>query len=341
MSWIQNSSVATVVRWSVRENFVLLFSVRSNGRLNIMKNELANMQCNLTVAFQTAGWRFSQKLYIHILTDGLWLPNRLPWTREVIGWVKAQSPIPGTQCNRQNQSKNKAKIWGHASISAFLCVSWILFSLREDSPIFLGFWPSRCQASAYPRFRGSPESRNATSARAEAAGWDAEPLPVKLVFTENCNLCRDCEVCPQTVRFTNLFHLTQKGSPCKEAVDFTGRVTCSLFCPLMPRWLPQGWQHFIKLYIPVSPEFGKLTEKPVPTHWVSWPGEEEKLEGDWEMARETCCSHTETSWPAVRGHLCMCKHSLGWVLLEPNKRLPLTGRQLRLCLGTSEWWMTP
>lgn len=25
---------------------------------------------------------------------------------------------------------------------------------------------------------------------------------------------------------------------------------------------------------PVSPEFGKLMEKPVPTHWVSWPAEE-------------------------------------------------------------------
>ena len=33
---------------------------------------------------------------------------------------------------------------------------------------------------------------------------------------------------------------------------------------------------------PVSPEFGK--QKPVPTHWVSWPAEERKLEGDWEMA---------------------------------------------------------
>ena len=71
MSWIQNSSVVTVVMWSVRENFVLLFSVRGNGRLNVMKNEMASMQCNLTIAFQTTGWSFFQTLYTHILTDGL------------------------------------------------------------------------------------------------------------------------------------------------------------------------------------------------------------------------------------------------------------------------------
>ena len=53
------------------------------------------------------------------------------------------------------------------------------------------------------------------------------------------NLCRDYEVCSQTVGFTNLFHLTQaagseEGPPCKEAVDFTRRDTCSLFCPNAP-----------------------------------------------------------------------------------------------------------
>ena len=106
--------------------------------------------------------------------------------------------------------------------------------------------------------------------------------------------------------------VVKKGPPCKEAVDFTRRDTCSLFCPDAPMASSSVWQHFVKLCLPVSPEFGKLMEKPVPTYWVSWPGEERKLEGDWEMAMaEKPASHTEMSWPAVGGHL--CRVSTPWV----------------------------
>lgn len=55
----------------VSQRKLLFFLCQKQWQIKRNENELANMQCNLTVAFQTAGWRFSQTLYSHILTVGL------------------------------------------------------------------------------------------------------------------------------------------------------------------------------------------------------------------------------------------------------------------------------
>lgn len=120
---------------------------------------MANRQCNLTVAFQTAGWSFYHRLEIHILT-GSDYPNQAFLDGKEGDRVnqkgKVQSQVPNV--NRQNQDQNQANIWGLTSISAFLCVSRLFFFLWEDSPIVLG-------NTIRGLVKGSPESRNNTSAK--------------------------------------------------------------------------------------------------------------------------------------------------------------------------------
>lgn len=154
MSSIQNSSVVTVVMWSVKRKLCSSFLCQRQWQIKC--NEKWDGKLAVQPDYSISHYRlefFPDTIHPHFDWWTLITQIRLPWMRKVIGWVKAQSPIPGTQCNRQNQSKKKAKIWGHASIPA-LCVSGFSLPFGKILPFFwetqLGFWPSRCKCLPTP-----------------------------------------------------------------------------------------------------------------------------------------------------------------------------------------------
>lgn len=169
-----------------------------------------------------------------------------------------------------------------------------------------------------PTLSGSPESRNAASARAEAAGWD-RPLTVKLVFTENCNLCR--------LRFAHKlwglqisFTWLRRGPRAKK--QWTSQA--GLPVPFSVPWCPNDFLRCGNISLNSTfqypPEFGKLTEARAHTLGKLARGRS-KLEGAGETAqRNLLQSYRNRKLTSSQGHLCTCvKHSLGWVLLEPNR----------------------
>ena len=110
-----------------------------------MKNEMANMQCNLTVAFQTAGWSFYHRLKIHILTDSDYPNQAFSDGKEgdrVSQKGKVQSQVP----NVTDKIKIKIKpTFGDSQAFLHSCVfPGFSFSFGKILPLFwetqLGFW---------------------------------------------------------------------------------------------------------------------------------------------------------------------------------------------------------